>query len=32
MSAMPNEAPTAESAEIDYAALLRAEQAELRRS
>jgi RNA polymerase-binding transcription factor DksA len=27
---MPNEAPTAESADVDYAALLRAEQAELR--
>ena len=27
---MPNEAPTAESAAVDYAALLRAEQAELR--
>jgi RNA polymerase-binding transcription factor DksA len=26
---MPNEAPTAESADVDYAALLRAEQAEL---
>ena len=26
---MPNEAPTAESAEVDYAALLRAEQSEL---
>ena len=26
---MPNEAPTAESAEVDYAALLTAEQSEL---